>query len=134
MFQHSVSGVIFFVAFSFCRLLFQLHLFWQYSIISKSVKYVTTSTYHRDLINENIITKLQKLYSSPRNPRVGNKSPMLFAKKPLCTGDLLPACKILIERHVCVTEPDFLKKKNCPKKEGNGPNIGFFEFIGKFSH
>ena len=49
-------------------------------------------------IEENIITKLQKLYSPPRNPRMGNKSPMLFVKKPLCTGDLSPARKIFIER------------------------------------
>ena len=48
-------------------------------------------------IKENIITKLQKLYSPPRNPRVGNKSPMLFVKKPLCMGDLSPACKIFIK-------------------------------------
>ena len=31
-------------------------------------------------IKENIITKLQKLYSPPRNPRAGNKSPTLFVK------------------------------------------------------
>ena len=30
---------------------------------------------------ENIIARLQKLYSLPRNPRVGSKSPMLFVKK-----------------------------------------------------
>ena len=41
-------------------------------------------------IKENIITKLQKSYSLPRNPRAGNKSPMLFEKKPLCTGNRLP--------------------------------------------
>ena len=49
-------------------------------------------------IKENIITKLQKLYSPPRNPRAGNKSPILFVNKPLCTGDLLPARKIFIKR------------------------------------
>ena len=49
-------------------------------------------------IKENIITKLQKLYSPPRNPRAGNKLPVLFVKKPLCTGNLLPASKIFIER------------------------------------
>ena len=32
-------------------------------------------------IKENVITKLQKLYSLPKNPRVGNKSPALFMKK-----------------------------------------------------
>ena len=53
-------------------------------------------------IMENIITKLQKLYSPPRYPRVGNKSHALFVKKPLCTGDLLPARKIFIERPVFV--------------------------------
>ena len=46
-------------------------------------------------IKENIITKLQKLYSLPRNPRAGNKSPKLFVKKPLCTGNSLPTLKIL---------------------------------------
>ena len=38
----------------------------------------------------------------PRNPRVGNKSPELFVKKPLCTDDLSPARKILIERPVSI--------------------------------
>ena len=51
-------------------------------------------------IKENIITKVQKLYSLPRNPRVGNKLPALLVKKPLCTGDLSPTLKILIERPV----------------------------------
>ena len=49
-------------------------------------------------IKENIITKLQKLYSLPRNLRAGNKLPMLFVKKPLCTGNSSPACTIFIER------------------------------------
>ena len=49
-------------------------------------------------IKENIISKLQKLYSSLRNSRVGNKLPALFVKKPLCMGDLLPTCKIFIEK------------------------------------
>ena len=49
-------------------------------------------------IKGNIIRKLQKLYSLPRNPRVNNKSPMIFVKKPLSTGDLSPACKIFTER------------------------------------
>ena len=45
----------------------------------------------------------------------------------------------MLEVHVvlCVTEPDFfLKKTFAPKiKNGkNGPKIGFFEFIEKFSH
>ena len=50
-------------------------------------------------IKENI-TKLQKLYSLPRNPRAGKKSPVLFVKKPLCIGDLSPVQKIFIERPV----------------------------------
>ena len=49
-------------------------------------------------IKENIIPKLQKLCSSPRNLMAGNKPPVLFLKKSLCAGDLLPACKIFIER------------------------------------
>ena len=47
---------------------------------------------------ENVITKLQKLYSPPKNPRAGNKLPVLFVKKPLCMGDLSPGRKIFIER------------------------------------
>ena len=39
-----------------------------------------------------MITKLQKLYIPPRN---------LFLKKPLCTGNLLPERKIIIERPGC---------------------------------
>ena len=51
-------------------------------------------------IKENIITKLPELYSLSRNLRASNKLPPPFLKKLLCTGDLLPACKILIERPV----------------------------------
>ena len=38
---------------------------------------------------------------------------------------------MVIAAHVvlCVTEPDFLRKKNCPKNGENGTKIGFFEFI-----
>ena len=49
-------------------------------------------------IKENTITKLQKLYSLPRNPWVGNKWPMPFVKNPLCTSNLSPAHKVFIER------------------------------------
>ena len=49
-------------------------------------------------IKESIITKLRKLYSLPRNLRVGNKLPVLFLKKRSWTGDLSPAHKIFIER------------------------------------
>ena len=33
-----------------------------------------------------------------------------------------------------MAEPNFLKKSFCPKNGKNGQKIGFFEFIGKFSH
>ena len=59
-------------------------------------------------IKENIITKLQKLYSLPRNLEAGNKSPALFLKKPLCTGDLLPAPILFIERFVSVADILFI--------------------------
>ena len=36
----------------------------------------------------------------PRNLRAGNKLPVLFLKKPLSMGDLLPTCKTFIERPV----------------------------------
>ena len=48
-------------------------------------------------IKENIIKKLQKLYSPTRNPRVANKSHMLFVKKPSFTGNLWPRSKMFIE-------------------------------------
>ena len=83
----------------FIDLLFQPHVFWQYSIISKSIKYVSPLhivTY----IKESIITKLQKLYSPPRNIRLGNESPALFLKKRSFMGNLSPTCKIFIERSV----------------------------------
>ena len=56
-------------------------------------------------IKENIITKLQKLYSPTRNSRVGNKLPMLFVKKPHCMRDLSPMRKIFIAR------PDIVESK-----------------------
>ena len=85
----------------FQDLLFQSHIFWQYSIISESVKYVRLLHIIVNYLKENIIKKLQKLYSPPRNLRVGNKLPALFLKKHLSTGDLLPTQEILIERRFC---------------------------------
>ena len=43
---------------------------------------------------------------------------------------------MVLEAHVllCVTEADFFLKKFCPKNGENGPKIGLFGFIGKFSH
>ena len=64
-------------------------------------KICRSSTYHRD-IKENIITKLQKVYSPLRNFRVCNKSPMLSLKKPLCMGHLKPGPKIFTEMPVIV--------------------------------
>ena len=44
----------------------------------------------------------------------------------------------MLETHVklCVTAGFFWRKKNgeYSKNGGNGPNTGFFEFIGKFGH
>ena len=69
-------------------------------MISESVKYVALLHIIVTYTKETIITKLQKLYSPPRKLKAGNKSPALLLKKPLCTGDLLPTCKIFIERPV----------------------------------
>ena len=76
----------------FVDLLFQPHIFRQYLIISKSVKYVALLHIIVTYMKDNTVTKLPKLYSPPR------KSPALLLKKTLCTGDLSPACKIFIER------------------------------------
>ena len=54
-------------------------------------------------IKENIITKLQNLYSPSRNPRADKKFQMLFVKT-LCTGYLSPTRKIFIKR------PDNIQK------------------------
>ena len=60
---------------------------------------MSSSTYRwEDIIKEDIITKLQKLYSPPRHLKVSNKSLALFLKKPLCKDDLLPVRKIFNER------------------------------------
>ena len=49
---------------------------------------------------QNIITKLQKLYSLLRNLWASNKLPVPISKKPLCTGNLSSVHKIFIERPV----------------------------------
>ena len=97
--------------FVFQDLLFQPHVFWQYSIISKPVKFVSLLHIIVTYIKENIITKLRKSCSPSRNLWLGNKLPTLFLKIPLCTGDLSPVCKILIERPVIYTlqVPTFFK-------------------------
>ena len=65
---------------------------------------------------EHAITKLQKLYSPPRNLRAGNKSPAPFLEKPLCTGDLLSAREIFIER-LPVSSTKLSKLKNVEKRQ-----------------
>ena len=96
IFQRNVYGVICnFLVFG--DLLFQPHFFWQYLTISESVKYVAL-LHVVAYIKESIITKIQKLQSPARNLRAGNKLLALFLKKRSCMGDLLPACKIFIER------------------------------------
>ena len=65
--------------------------------MSESVKYVTLLHIIMTYIKENIIRKLQKLYSLPRNLREGTKSPALLSKKPLCTSNLSPVHKIFIK-------------------------------------
>ena len=67
-------------------------------MISESVKYAALLHIIVTHIEENIIKKLPKLYSPPRKPEAGSKSPVLLLKKPLRMGNLLPSCKISIER------------------------------------
>ena len=64
-------------------------------------------------IKENIITKLQKLYSPSRSPRAGSKLPTLFVKKPLCTGDLSLACKILKGLHYLLQDQHIMELTQC---------------------
>ena len=61
-------------------------------------------------IKENITTKLQKLYSSPRNLRAVNKSPALVLKKTALQGRFIAgACKILIERPAVVIKESCIR-------------------------
>ena len=78
----------------FVDLLFQPHIFLWSLIISKSAKYDALLHIIMTYIKENKITKWWKLYSRPRNLMVSNKLLVLFLKKPFCTGNLSPACKI----------------------------------------
>ena len=90
----SVSGIICYNVFSFHRLAISaaqfLVVFDHFWIFNFATLLNVIVTY----IKETIITKLQKLYSPPRNLRIGNKSSMTFFKKPLCTGNLLPTQNI----------------------------------------
>ena len=72
-------------------------------------------------IKENIITKLQKLYSPHRNHTAGNKLPTLYVKKPFCMGDLLPTSKIFIEK------PEYIKT-GLPATGKSFLNCSFFIF------
>ena len=67
-------------------------------MISESVKYAALLHIIVTHIEENIIKKLPKIYSPPRKPEAGSKSPVLLLKKPLHMGNLLPSRKISIER------------------------------------
>ena len=101
--QCSVSGIISYIVFSFPRLAISAAHFLVVFHHFQICKICHSSTYYKEKktsIKENIITKLQKLYSPPRNLRAGNKSPTLFLKKSYCTGNLLPKCKIFIEGSV----------------------------------
>ena len=118
--------------FQFSETCYFSHTF--FGSICKICKICRSFTY-RDLIKNSIITKLQKLYSPPRNLRAGNKSPALFLKKRSCTGDLLPAREIFIERresssyiltppisrvlvgqHFTFRLPTLLRRCNSPRK------------------
>ena len=67
-FERSVSGIISYVVFCFRRLATSATRFLVVFDHSKSVKYVTLLHIIVTYIKENIIIKIQKLYSSSRNP------------------------------------------------------------------
>ena len=98
IFWCSISGAICYEVFSFPRLAISATRFMVVFHIFQNCTICRFSTYHHELRKKNIITKLQKLCSLSRNLRVSNKSHVLFLRKPLCTGDLLPAYKIFFER------------------------------------
>ena len=67
-------------------------------------------------IKENVIAKLQKLWSLPRNLWAGNKSPMLLKKKKkktVCIGDLSLVYKIFTGRPGSVIFPVTIPNEKC---------------------
>ena len=95
-FWHSISGIICYIVFSFCRLAISAaHFLEVFNHLQISIMI---------FITENIITELNKIYSPSRKLRAGNKLPMLFLKERLRMGDLLHVHKIFIEKPVMQIE------------------------------
>ena len=107
--MYLASGVFFYVVFNFRRLAISAACFLVVFDHFRICKICRSSACHRE-----------KLYSPPRTLTTDNKSPALFLKNPLCTGDLLPARKIFIER------PDMVSKGlSSPHIKCQVPRIGF---------
>ena len=96
IFQHSASGVICYIVFTFHRLAISAICFLIVFDHFESGKYMTLL--HIIVTYRKYNYKMMKIIQSIINLKTGNKSPTLFLKKSLCAGNLLPTCKILIER------------------------------------
>ena len=110
-----ISGVIYYIVFSFCRpAISATHLVVFYLAL---VHIIVTS------IKENILTKLQKFYSLPRNLREGNKSPVLFLKKKLFQQAIYCLCTKYSLKSLFIC---FRYVLNCWR---NTPKIKIFYFL-----
>ena len=98
------------------------------SIISESVKYIALLHIIVTYIKENIISKLQKLYSPPRNLKAGNKSRKLFLKNVFARAIYCPAqnhhWKALFFKAVCLNFIlSFINKNQEPPLERTLPSL-----------
>ena len=74
-------------------------------------------------MKENIIIKIQKLYSQPRNFRVCNKPPALFLKKRFYMSNLSLMCKIFNVRPAILTENSSVITNNTHGPQIHPPKI-----------
>ena len=93
-FQHSASGVISSMVLSFCRLAISA----SFLVVSDHFwisKICCSSKSQRDLKIQLRKIKIQSYKNDTACPETSGQA---IFEKPLCTGDLSPACKIFIER------------------------------------
>ena len=89
--------MIFSVHILYCRT-YSAVVFHHFQICKSVLKYVALLHIIVTFIKENVITKLQKLYSPARKFKTGNKLSVLLLKKSLCIDSLLPMYKIFTEK------------------------------------
>ena len=86
-----MSSIISYIVLSFHKLAISaahfLVVFDHFGICKKC----SSSSYHSDILKENVMKKLPKLYSLSTNLMAGNTSPLLFVKKNSLQGQFIQA-------------------------------------------